>query len=396
MKLSKVASSAEPSATLTLNALAKELSARGEDVVSFTVGEPDFDTPDNIKQSAIRAIQAGYTKYSPASGYPDLRDAISRSLNERNGLDYPSGQIIVSNGAKQALYMLMLCVLNEGDQVLLPAPYWPSYADQAKACGAEPVIIDCTSDSGLKLTPEALKASLTPKTKLLIINSPCNPTGMVYSKTELESLAEIALEKDLWIFSDEVYERLTYDGVSHISTASISEEIMNRTVTFNAVSKTYSMTGWRIGYAAGPEEIITAAGRLQSNLTSGPNSMAQKAALEAIEGPQDAVEEMRTRFDSRRKMLVEGLNEIQGVECREPQGAFYAFPDCSRLLGRSYGGTEIRDSMTLSKALLEKMRVAVVPGSPFGAEGYLRFSYAVSEENIEKGLERFRKFVSGE
>ncbi len=393
MKLSDVAFSAEPSATLSLNALAKEIAARGENVVSFTVGEPDFDTPENIKQAAIRATVAGYTKYSPASGYPELREVISKNFSRQNGLDYPPGSILVSNGAKQALYMLMLCVLNKGDQVLLPAPYWPSYADQAKACGAEPVVIDCVSEPELKLTPEALERAIGPKSKLLIINSPCNPTGMVYDEEELRALANVAAANDLWIFADEVYERLIYDGLRHVSMAGLSDDIYRRTVTFNAVSKTYSMTGWRIGYAAGPADIIQAAGRLQSNLTSGPNSMAQKAAIEAISGSQDAVEEMRSKFDERRKLLTDGLNKIDGIECKTPGGAFYAFPDCTGLLNHSYNGTLIADSMSLSKALLETERLAVVPGAPFGAEGFLRFSYAVSEESIHDGLERLKKFI---
>ncbi len=393
MDLSNVARTAEPSATLSLNALAKQLAAQGEEIVSFTVGEPDFDTPENIKQAAVRAIQAGYTKYSPASGYPDLRSAISKSLKEHNGLDYPPERIMVSNGAKQALYLLMLCVLDPGDQVLLPAPYWPSYADQAKACGAEPVVIDCSGEPGFKLSPEALEAAVGPKTKLLIINTPCNPTGMAYDEEELRALAETALKHDLWIFADEVYERLVYEDLKHVSLATLSEEFYRRTVTFNAVSKTYAMTGWRIGYAAGPQEIMTAAGRLQSNLTSGPNSIAQKAALEALTGPQDSAEEMRQTFEKRRNLLVGGLNDIEGIACEKPGGAFYAFPDCSGLLGHKYNGMMIEDSMSLSKALLETVGLAVVPGAPFGAEGFLRFSYAVSEEDIEKGLQLLRKFI---
>ncbi len=392
MNLSNVAATAEPSATLSLNSLAKQLAAGGEDVVSFTVGEPDFDTPENIKQAAIRAIEAGYTKYSPAPGFPDLREAIADDFKKSNGLDYSPKQVLVSNGAKQALYLLMLCVLDPGDQIILPAPYWPSYADQAKACGAEPIVVDCTNTE-LKLPPRALEEAAGPKTKIVMINTPSNPTGMVYSKKELQALAEVAEQKDLWIFSDEVYEKLVYDGFSHVSMAALSDEIYNRTVTFNAVSKTYAMTGWRIGYAAGPEDIITAAGRLQSNLTSGPNSIAQKAALEAITGDQSAVNEMRAKFDSRRTMLVDGLNDIEGVECKKPTGAFYAFPDCSGLMNTTYGDKNVQSSMDLSKALLETVRLAVVPGSPFGAEGYLRFSYAVSENDIQKGLARLRDFI---
>lgn len=390
--LSKIASDAKPSATLSLNSLAKQMKSEGKDIVSFTVGEPDFDTPDNIRQAAIRAIQAGYTKYTPASGEKKLREAIAKKFSEDNGLEYSPEQIIVSNGAKQALYMMMLSVLDPGDDVLLPVPYWVSYSSQARVCGANPLPVDTTGHPELKLTPDQLEETITENSKLLILNSPCNPNGVVYSRDELSAFADIADRHDLWIFADEVYEKLIYDDNEHISIASLSDDIYNRTITFNAVSKTYAMTGWRIGYAAGPQDAITAAGRLQSNLTSGPNSIAQHAAIEALTGDQSSVLEMRETFRKRRDLLVNGLNEIEGVKCSMPGGAFYAFPDCWELLGKSYNGEEINDSISLSKALIETVHLAVVPGKPFGAEGHIRLSYAVPESEIEKGLKRLAEF----
>ncbi|MFW6189990.1 MAG: pyridoxal phosphate-dependent aminotransferase [Planctomycetota bacterium] len=393
MTLSRAAAEAKPSATLSLNSKAKRMAAEGQDVVMFTVGEPDFDTPENIKQAAHRAIQAGFTNYTPAAGIPALRQAVARKLHEENGLDYEPAQVIVSNGAKHSLYMMMLCLLDEGDEVLLAAPYWVSYAAQARACGARPVAVDTTEGDGLKLTPELLEANITENSKLLVLNSPCNPTGVVLDEQELRRLVDVALEHGLWIISDEVYERLLYDEREHASPAGFSDDAYRRVLTINGVSKTYAMTGWRIGYAAGPSEVVAAAANLQSNMTSGPNSIAQKAALEAITGPQESVEEMRGQFEKRRRLLVEGLNEIPGVRCTMPGGAFYAFPDVGGLLGRSCNGRTLESDMDLAEALLEEVNLAVVPGSPFGTDGYLRFSYATSEENIEKGLERLAAFA---
>lgn len=393
MKLSTLARNAKPSATLSLNSLAKEMAANGHDIAKFTVGEPDFDTPDNIKQAAIRALQAGHTNYTPASGTPELRDVIAEKFNRDNGLNYSSDQVLVSNGAKQALYMTMLCLLDEGDEAILPAPYWVSYASQVKYCGAQPVVVDATCQDDLKMTPEQFEEAITDQTTLVVLNSPCNPSGVVYSQNELEALMEVAIKHDLWVLSDEVYEKLIYDDAEHCSLAGLSDNAYARTVTFNAVSKTYAMTGWRIGYAAGPEEVIEAAGRLQSNTTSGPNSIAQQAAIEAITGDQSSINEMRTTFAGRRDLIVDGLNEIPGVSCVRPRGAFYALPDCSALLGHTYNGGEVADSDSLSEALLEEVQLAVVPGAPFGAEGHLRFSYATSEEVIDKGLNRLAQFV---
>jgi aspartate aminotransferase len=393
MNLSKLAADAQPSATLSLNSKAKELAANGQDVAKFTVGEPDFDTPDNIKQAAIRAIQSGFTRYTPAAGTKELREAITGKFERDNGLKYEADQILVSNGAKHALYMIMMCLLGEGDEAVLPAPYWVSYSSQVEFCGARPVVADATGEPDLKLTPEILEENITEDTRLLVLNSPCNPSGVVYSRQELEELVQVAVEHDLWILSDEVYEKLIYDDLEHVAVAGLSEEARRRTITFNAVSKTYAMTGWRIGYAAGPKNVIQAAGRLQSNMTSGPNSIAQKAAVEAITGDQESVEEMRQTFADRRDIIVDGLNGIEGVQCVRPQGAFYALPDCSDLLGHTYAGHSVENSTDLSKALLEEVLLAVVPGAPFGAEGHLRFSYAASEETIEKGIERLQQFI---
>lgn len=393
MPLSRIAASAKASATMALNARAKALARQGVDVVNFTVGEPDFDTPENVKQAAHRAIQSGFTKYTPAAGIPELRAAIARKLKEENGLEYSPDQVLVANGAKQALYVLMLCLVQEGDQVLVPAPYWVSYVHQARFCGAEPVIVDATGGDDLKVTPDLLAGAMTDRCKVLVLNSPCNPTGVVLTPEELAPLVELALERDVWIISDEIYEKLIYDGLEHASPASFSQEAGGKVITVNGFSKTFAMTGWRIGYAAGPAEVIQAAARLQSHMTSGADSIVQKAAVEALLGPQDSVKEMREAFDRRRHLIVEGLNEIPGVSCLMPLGAFYAFPDCRALLGRSYAGQRVETSLELCEALLNQAQVAVVPGSAFGAEGFVRFHYAKSDEDIRKALERLRKFV---
>jgi len=393
MRLSKVAAQSKPSATLSLNAKAKALHAEGVDVAMFTVGEPDFDTPENIKQAAILAIQSGRTKYTPASGTLELRRAVSAKLARDNGLTYAPEQVIVSNGTKQALYMIMLCLLDEGDELLLPAPYWVSYADMAAACGARPVPVDAVDAPGFKVTPEMLVSAVTKRSKALVLNSPNNPSGAVYSEEELRAIVEVAIERDLWILSDEVYEKLIYDDARHSSPASFSREAYEHTITFNGVSKTYAMTGWRIGYAAGPRDVIDAAGRLQSNLTSGPNSIAQYAAVEALTGPQDSVEDTRQAFAERRDAIVSALSALPGVRCSKPLGAFYALPDCRDLIGHSYAGRKVTDSTDLCQALLEEVHLAAVPGAPFGAEGHVRFSYATGTEEIEKGMERFGRFL---
>ena len=392
--LTRLAAGAKASATMALNSKANALIRQGQDVAVFTVGEPDFDTPDNIKQAAHLAIQSGFTKYTDAAGMPELREAIAAKLREENGVEYAPEEVLVSNGGKHALYQILVCLAEEGGEVLIPAPYWVSYVAQVRACGATPVIVDCVDSPGMKPTPDDLSACVTERTRGLILNSPCNPTGAVLDAAEIEALVQAALENDLWIVSDEIYEKLIYDGARHVSPASLSEKAREHVITLNGVSKTYAMTGWRIGYAAGPREVIAAAGRLQSHMTSAPNSIAQRAAIEALTGPQGSVDEMRQAFDERRRLLVEGLDRLPGVRCAMPSGAFYAFPNVEDLLGRAYGGTRVENSLELCAALLDQVRVAVVPGSAFGAEGYVRFSYAASTETIRKGLDRLAEFIA--
>jgi aspartate aminotransferase len=378
---------------MALNTKAKELVRQGEDVVNFTIGEPDFDTPDNIKQAAHRALQSGFTKYSPSAGVPELRQAIADKLRADNGLDYAPSEVFVSNGAKQALYMTMLCLVQEGDEVLIPAPYWVSYVQQARICGATPVIVDACSTEDLKPTPELLEKAITDRSRLLVLNSPCNPTGVVLTGDEIAGLVETALEHDLWIISDEIYEKLVFDGLEHVSAAGLNDRARERVITVNGMSKTYAMTGWRLGYAAGPEQVIRAAASLQSHMTSGADSIAQRAGIEALTGPQESVAEMREAFDERRRGLVEGLNDIPGISCLMPRGAFYAFPDCRELLGHSYGGRSAGNSLELCAALLDAVKVALVPGSAFGAEGFVRLLSCASTDRIEECVRRIRTFV---
>jgi len=393
--LSKLAQNANPSATLSINTRAKQLEKQGNDVVKFTVGEPDFDTPENIKQAAHRALQAGRTKYAPAAGVLPLRKALSEKFKRDNGLDYDTDQIIVSNGAKQALYLMMLCLLEEGDDALLPAPFWGSYKAQVKTCHANPVPIDCTSSPDLGLTPELLEDAITEDSKLLVLNSPCNPSGAVLDEETLRSIMDVALENDLWVISDEVYEHLLYDDATHTSPAGFSDEAYSRVITINSFSKTYAMTGWRVGYAAGPEEVIHAAGCLQGNLTSAPNTPAQHAAIEALEGEQDSVSDMREAFRQRRDLLMELLEDVPRVSCPTPRGAFYAFLNVEDVLGDTYFGDEVNTSEEMAESLLQNVSMAVVPGSAFGTDGYIRLSYVVGDETIEKGAERLTEFVHG-
>lgn len=384
----------EESPTLAITAKAKELRARGYDIIGFGAGEPDFDTPQNIKDAAVRAIEAGLTKYTPVGGIPELKEAIRGKFKNDNGLDYDPDELIVSCGGKHALFNLFQAILNPGDEVIVPAPYWVSFPAMVKLAGGVPGIAPAGEATGFKLTPEGLSEHITPRTKALIINSPSNPTGAAYSAGELEAIAGVALKAGLTVVSDEIYERLVYDGEDAPSIASLSKEMKQNTVVFNGVSKTYSMTGWRIGYAAGPKEIIKAMTRLQSQSTSNPASISQWAALEALTGPQDSVEAMRREFSKRRKTMVDGLNSIKGVSCLMPHGAFYAFPNISACLGRAFKGTTVKDSVELASYLLEEAEVAVVPGSAFGNDSHMRLSYACGEEDITTGLERMGKALA--
>ncbi|WP_353683975.1 pyridoxal phosphate-dependent aminotransferase [Thermodesulfovibrio sp. 3907-1M] len=379
----------KPSPTLAVDSRAKELKAKGMDVVNFGVGEPDFDTPEHIKEAAIKAIKDGFTKYTPVGGIDELKEAIIEKLERDNGLKYEKANILVSSGAKHSLYNIAQALFGPGDEVIIPAPYWVSYPDQVLLNDAQPVIVETREEYDFMLHPEVLKEKITSRTKAIILNSPSNPTGFIYTKKALEQIAEIALKHNLYIISDEIYEKLIYDGEKHISIASLSEEVKNKTIVVNGLSKSHAMTGWRIGYAAGPQEIIKTMTTIQSQSTSNPTSIAQKAAVAALRGPQDCVEQMRLEFEKRRDYLVKELNSIPGVSCKMPKGAFYAFPNVEKILGKN----GINSSMDLSIYLLEKALVAVVPGSAFGAEGYVRISYATSMENISKGINRIRKAV---
>ena len=385
--LSERALQIKPSPTLAIDSKAKAMKAEGIDVISFGAGEPDFDTPDNIKEAAARAIRDGQTKYTPVGGTNKLKDAVIEKFSADNGLEYGRAEIIVSCGAKHSLYNAMQALLGPGDEVIIPAPYWVSYPEQVLLAGAKPVFVKTIEEDRFLLTTAAFERSITEKTKALILNSPSNPTGFSYDRAALEGIAEVAVKKDIFIISDEIYEKLLYDGARHISIASLGPEIKKRTVVVNGVSKAYAMTGWRIGYAAGPSELVKAMTSIQSQSTSNPSSISQAAAVEALKGPQDSVPRMAAEFDKRRKRIVEALNGIKGVRCLPPTGAFYAFPNTKALYARS---PEISSSSKLALYLLEKARVAVVPGDAFGDDDFIRLSYATGIGQIDEGVRRIR------
>lgn len=393
MRLSKRVSSIGPSPTLGITAKAKKMRAEGIDIIGFGAGEPDFDTPVNIKEAAKKAIDAGFTKYTPPSGIPELKVAICEKLKRDNDLDYEPEEILVSCGAKHAIFNAILALCDDDDEVILPSPYWVSYPEMIKLARANPVVIKTTQQNNFKITPEQLRDAVTPKTKLIILNSPSNPTGIVYTKKELQPLGEILVEAEICCISDEIYEKIIYDGKEHVSIASLSSEMRKLTIVVNGVSKPYSMTGWRIGYAAGPREIIKAMSNLQAHSTSNPTSISQKATLEALKGQQKDMEEMVRAFAERRNYIVGRLNSIERIRCIMPEGAFYVFPDVSQLLGKKYNGQTIKDSFLLTELLLTEARVAVVPGAVFGDDNHLRLSYATSMENIAEGIDRIEEFI---
>ncbi len=384
----------KPSATLAMDSKAKAMKAEGIDIVNFGVGEPDFDTPDHIKEAAIKAIRDGFTKYTPVGGIDPLKDAIIGKLSNDNGLDYTKEEVIVSCGAKHSLYNIAQALFGSGDEILIPAPFWVSYPDQALLNDAIPIFVKTDEADKFMLRPEVLESKITKKTKALILNSPSNPTGSVYEKKVLEAIAEMAVKHNIYVISDEIYEKLVYDGFEHISIASLGKEIKKRTIVVNGLSKSHAMTGWRIGYAAGPKEIIKAMTNIQSQSTSNPASISQKAAVAALTGPQDFVGLMRTEFDKRRKVLVNGLNSIEGIRCLNPTGAFYAFPNVSSLYGKTAGSRRVASSLDFALYLLEEARVALVHGEAFGDDNYIRISYATSMENIEKAVGRIREAVA--
>jgi len=385
------ATKVKPSPTLAVDSKAKQLKAKGMDVVNFGVGEPDFDTPEHIKEAAIKAIKDGFTKYTPVGGIDELKEAIIEKLEKDNKLTYNKENIVVSCGAKHSLYNIAQALFGPGDEVIIPSPYWVSYPDQVLLNDAIPIIVNTYEEDEFMLRPEVLKEKITSRSKALILNSPSNPTGFIYTENALKEIAEIALKHNLYIISDEIYEKLIYDNEKHISIASLSEEIKEKTIVVNGLSKAYAMTGWRIGYAAGHTEIIKTMTTIQSQSTSNPTSIAQKAAVAALRGNQNCVSEMRKEFEKRRNFLVQELNRIPGVSCKMPKGAFYVFPNISNIFGNKIDKNIINSSMDLSIYLLEKALVALVPGSAFGAEGYIRISYATSMENLSKGIDRISK-----
>jgi aspartate aminotransferase len=389
--LSSRARGLKPSPTLAINAKAKSMQAQGIKVVSFGAGEPDFDTPENIKRAAIKAIQEGFTKYTAVGGIDELKDAIIQKFKRDSDLTYKRSEILVSCGGKHSFYNLAQALFDQGDEVIIPAPYWVSYPPMVSLAGAAPVIIGTCEEDDFKITPEGLKRAITPKTKALVLNSPSNPTGSAYTKKDLERIAEIAISSNFFVISDEIYEKIVYDGFEFRSIASLGEEIRKRTIIVHGVAKTYAMTGWRIGYTAGPEEIISAMNNIQSQSTSNPTSISQKASVEALIGSQDEVKKMVSAFAQRRNYIVDRLNEIEGVSCYKPIGAFYVFPNFSHYYGRTYQGKKINNSTDLADFFLDVARVAVVPGVEFGADPFERLSYATSMEDIREGTDRIEE-----
>ncbi len=393
MKLSKKAIEIQPSLTLEITAKAKKMKAEGIDVIGFGAGEPDFNTPENIQKAAMLAIEKGYTKYTAASGILELKQAIVDKFKKDNGLNYDTSEIIVSNGAKQCLSNLFQAILNEEDEVLIAKPYWVSYPELIKLYGGVPVFVDTKEENHFKYEIKELENKVTDKTKAIIINSPNNPTGTVYSKEDLEALALFAKKHDLLIIADEIYEMLMYGEEKHISIGSLSEDAFKRTVVINGMSKSYSMTGWRIGYAAGPLDIIKVMSNIQSHTTSNPNSIAQYASLEALRGDKTQVENMIVEFKNRRDYMVYKVNSIENLSSINPKGAFYVMVNISKAIGKTIKGNTIKDSISFSKILLEEEKVAAVPGIAFGDDNFIRLSYATFMENIEKGLDRIEKFM---
>ena len=389
-RLSELISSIEESRTVAVSSLAKRLKAEGKDVLNFGAGEPDFNTPEFIKEAAIKAINNNFTTYTPNEGYPDLIKAVIKKFKDENGLNFEPGNILVSNGVKHSLYNILMAVCNPGDEVIFQAPYWVSYPEMTKLVKGKPIIIDAGVDKEYKISPEELERAITPKTKVFIFNSPSNPTGAVYSKDEILAFAEVLKDKDIFIISDEIYEKIIFDGEIHFAIGSI-EHLKDKTITVNGVSKAYAMTGWRIGYAAGPKDIIKLARNLQSHSTSNAASISQAASYAALTQITDEIDRMVEVFKQRRDFIVAELNKIKGVKCPLPKGAFYVFYDVSFYYGLHSNGFEIKDSTSFCNYLLNEQNVGLVPGIAFGNDNCVRMSYACSQEQIEKGLERIHK-----
>lgn len=391
--ISKRARSLKPSSTLAIAAKEKALKAQGLNIVGFGAGEPDFDTPNHIKKAAIDAIMDGFTKYTPAAGADELKDAVIAKFKRENDLEYTRDEVIVTCGGKHALYNIFQALFQEGDEVVVPMPYWVSYPAMIELAGATPVFVETHEEEEYRLTAEMVKDHITERTKGIVLNYPSNPCGAVYPLKDLEEIGKLAVEHGIYVISDEIYEKLVYDGYRHTSIASLGGPIKEATIIAHGVSKTYSMTGWRIGFAAGPKEVIQAMSNIQSQSTSNPSSISQKAAVAALNGPQDFVGFMAREFVKRRDVFVAGLRDMEGVSCFNPKGAFYLFPSFKGLVGRTYKGKKVKSISQWTDILLEDFHVAVVPGGEFGKEGHLRLSFATSMEVIEKGLERIRRAV---
>ncbi len=394
MKLSSRVAKIKPSETLAISAKVNALRAQGRDIIDFAAGEPDFDTPVHIKRAAIKAIEAGFTKYTPVSGTNELKDAVAEKLRRDNDLEYKRSQIVVSCGAKHTLYNLAQVLFDHGDEVIIPAPYWVSYPDIVALAGGHSVIVDTQEKDGFKMKPEQLKSAITKHTKAVIINSPSNPAGAAYTPEELKAIAAVLLDKDILIISDDIYEKIYYAEFPFTNIAACEPKLKDRIIVVNGISKTYAMTGWRIGYAAGPEEIAAAMNKIQSQNTSNPTSIAQKAAVEALCGDQKIVDKMVSEFRKRKDYIVHALEQIPRVKCFSPEGAFYVFPNVSEIYGRSYKDRKIISSTELIDYLLDEANVAAVPGVAFGSDDHIRLSYATSMKNIEEGIKRIKDAVS--
>ena len=391
--ISKIASRIQASTTLVIDSMFKDMKANGVDVVGFGAGEPDFPTPEHIKQAGIRAIETNKTKYTPASGLLDLKKAVCHRLLEDYQLDYRPEQIVVASGTKHAVYLTLMVLCDPGDEVVIAAPYWVSYSEMVQQAGAIPVIVTAWEEQAFKITAEQLEAAITPKTKVFMLNSPSNPTGMVYSREELEAIAAVCLRHNIYIIADDIYSNLVYDGLPYCSIASLGEDVKRHCIVINGVSKSYAMTGWRIGYSAAEPEIARAMSNYVSHSTSAPSTISQYAAIEALNGPQDEIAAMREAFQARRDHLVARMNEIDGVSCMKPQGAFYVMMNMKSFIGKTMYGQVIHDDNDFAKLFLEKGLVATVPCSAFAAPGFIRWSYATSMQEIDKGLDRLEAFI---
>lgn len=390
MHISSKVSSMAFSGTMAISGKAKELKAQGVNVIDLSVGEPDFPTPQRVKDAALQAMNDGHTGYTMAPGIIPLREAVGKWIKDFSGLEYATNEIIVSNGAKHSLYNTFQTIIEPGEEVIIPAPYWVTYPALVKICDGVPVYIETGSESGFKITADQLKDAITDKTRAIVLCNPSNPTGSVYTKDELQAIGKVVLENDLYVVSDEIYSRLVYNDFDYVSFPSLSPELKKKTILIDGVSKAYSMTGWRIGFTAADKELISGMGKLQSQMTSNPSSISQYAALEAISGPQDDVEEMRKTFSERREYLLNALNDIDGIKAEDAQGAFYLFPDFSSYFGKSNGETKIEGSFDLAMYFIAEAQVATVPGSVFGAEGFIRIAYAASMEDLEEGIKRIK------